>query len=96
MSIRSVYNSDWKPCLTADQMNTLKAGDQVLYDEDGQIILCKVLANKSTQRDYLFGLEVVELKKSNGVYTDPVVGEQFEAFGMKGAQHYWGWVLRPM
>jgi len=77
-------------------MNTLKAGDQVLYDEDGHIMLCKVVENKTSQRDYLFVLEVVEMKHRNGVYVDATPGEQFEAFGMKGAQHYWGWVLRPM
>lgn len=96
MSLRSVYNSDWKPCLSPDQMNTLKSGDQILYDEDGQIILCKVVENKTTQRDYNYVLEVVELKQSNGVYVDPKVGECFPVFGMKGAQAYWGWVFRPM
>lgn len=91
MSIYSVYNSDWKPCLTPDQMNTLASGDSVLYDEDGQIILCKVVSNKSTSRDYKYTLEVVELKQSNGIYKNPEVGEHFELFGMKSAQAYWGW-----
>jgi hypothetical protein len=88
----SLYHCS-ESALRPSEIDSLPVGGQVLYEEDGQQFLCKIVKNNTTQRDYKFTLEVLEIKRSHPNYEDPTIGEQFEVFGDKGCPCYWGWAF---
>lgn len=83
------------PFINEEDARQMKEGDQLIYSEDGQEMLCEFVEITSDTPEW-FGLKlrVIETTKRNGVYEDASDGEVFTCGGHPKYPGYWGWYLK--